>query len=207
MPTPYATPIELRLHLDSWDDKWEPVIQYCLDSAADLIDKTCNRGVSFVAAQTATTRQFVGSDTGSIFISDCMAVTQVETRSSASDAYAALTAGTWLAFSGDPRYPDFNQTPYNGVMLLSGGIFTRETYDRIALPTVRITARWGYADTVPPVIRQATIIQATRYFKRGQGAYADTLSTGDFSQLQYRKQLDPDVKAILTSARLIRPAI
>jgi hypothetical protein len=75
----------------------------------------------------------------------------------------------------------------------------------IAVPTVRITARWGYADTVPPEIRQATITQASRWYKRGEGTWADALANAEFGTVLFRQQLDPDLAMMLRRMRRLHP--
>ena len=51
---------------------------------------------------------------------------------------------------------------------------------------------------------QACLIQAGRWFKRGQQAYADAGASVELGQLIFAKQLDPDVEAILMTAGLRR---
>ena len=64
------------------------------------------------------------------------------------------------------------------------------------------------AQTSPPdEIKQATIIQAMRWFKRGQQAFSDTGAVLELGQLRYTQKLDPDVALILESPRFGRLTI
>src|SRR3972149_2829745 len=74
-------------------------------------------------------------------------------------------------------------------------------------PTVRVTAKWGYAVSVPAQVKEACIIQTARWYKRGQSAWADTVANPDVGQLMYRKELDPDVKFILSDGGFVKPRL
>lgn len=54
---------------------------------------------------------------------------------------------------------------------------------------------------------QATLIQAARFFKRAQQAFADAGANLDLGKLIFAKKLDPDVEAILIQAGLRRLAV
>jgi len=82
------------------------------------------------------------------------------------------------------------------------------TYSQRETPTVKVTAKWGYAVVVPTPIKQATIIQASgRYYKRGASGFSDTLASGDLGRLMYTQKLDPDVEMILVMGRYVRMAV
>jgi hypothetical protein len=133
--------------------------------------------------------------------------------------------GDWLAFAGDAQSPEFDPInrgrPYTALMIDPNGDYSVFTSGKFSsrpgfkpalsagrgLPTVKATAKWGYATTVPYPIKEACIVQASRWFKRAESAYADAVATGEMGLLVYRKSLDVDVQAMLISARLVRPAI
>jgi hypothetical protein len=54
---------------------------------------------------------------------------------------------------------------------------------------------------------QAALIQAIRFFKRAQQAFADAGANVDLGQLVFAKKLDPDVEAILLTAGLRRVTV
>ena len=72
------------------------------------------------------------------------------------------------------------------------------------LPTVRVTAPWGYAIATPPEIREATVMQAARWYKRMQSSMSDTLADGELGMLLYRKALDPSIQRILVDGRYVK---
>lgn len=208
--TAYALPSDLRAQIDGIaESKWDDVLQQCLDAAADNIERVCNWGVPFVASETASFRMFPGSGSTFVYIDRFVAVTKAETRYSATDSWAEQNAASYLPFSGDPKRPNFNKVPYSALMLLGSGLTTFPSFslNTVALPTLRVTARWGLNTEVPPVIRMATIAQATLWFKRGQGGWANALANGDLGMLIFPKNVDPDIHRLLDDGRMIRPAM
>ncbi len=59
----------------------------------------------------------------------------------------------------------------------------------------------------PMVIKQATIIQGLRWFKRGQQSFADVSAMGELGQLTYAQKIDPDIVAMLYDAGLRRAVV
>lgn len=208
--TPYATTAEVRQQVGKKEPNDDPLMEQLIAAAQQCIDGLCNRPDGFVAAAVVTARLFAGSGQLTLRIGECVEVTLVESKHPAGTLWSAWPVGHWLAFSGDPRDPDFDRLPYTQIMaapVSAYASFPSGRYGSAAYPTVRVTARWGYAPTVPDVIRQATITQVARWYKRGQSAWADTLANEDLGLLSYRKVMDPDVVLMLEKARFIRPTV
>ncbi len=72
-------------------------------------------------------------------------------------------------------------------------------------PTVRVTAKWGYALSCPKRVQEACIVQAARWFKRGESSWADSMATSELGTLMVTKELDPDVRMMLEAGRLVKP--
>jgi hypothetical protein len=209
--TTYATIEEMRGQYGSVDSKFDAAIQTCLNAAAEALDGTCNWNVPMLAPAVATSRMYVGSGEAFQNIDLCVSVTTVEIKASPTDAsWTALTGGTYLPFRGEPRFPDFNKIPYMGLLLLGSGLATFPSGKRtegFGLPTVRVTGRFGYGLELPANAKLAVLLQACRWFKRGESAWADAISKGELGQLQFRKALDPDYAAMIHNARLVKPTI
>ena len=226
----YATIADIKPRIDKTLSDDDPVLVALLDAASEAIDGLCNRPDGFLAITTATARYYAGKGKPYILIDECVAITEVAVKESVTDtSYTAWDTpttnlagdGDWIAFRGDPVAPDFNNTPYTGLMIDSNGdyaVFTTGKYTTRGgfrplsdiprgLPTVRVTSRWGYATTVPPQVREATVVLASRWHARGESRWSDALASGELGQLLYRQSIDPDVKAMLIEARLVRPAI
>jgi hypothetical protein len=66
---------------------------------------------------------------------------------------------------------------------------------------VKVTGKFGFSTTVPHMIKEVTIIQASRWFKRGQQAWEDAGAVPGLSSLKYVQTLDPDVQKALEFLR------
>jgi hypothetical protein len=203
-------------------------IQKLLDAADRMIDRFTNRPDGYVALAAATSRLYTAKGGPFLLVDEFVDATLVEVKDSPSDtsyvAWAtptALLAGDWIAFRGDPSSPEFNRTPFCGIMVDPGGdysTFTDGTYGTLrgfrpssnvsrGVPTVRVWARWGYAVTVPADIKVAACMIAERTYKRMQGNMAVSLATADLGVIEMFSKMDPDVQQILVAGRYMRPSI
>lgn len=223
--TEYATVAEAKAMIGKVDANQDTNVQTCLNAAAQVIDAHCNRTSkfdAFIALSTATARLFAGSGGYFQWIDECISVTSVAVKDSPTDdTYTAWEAADWIACSGDMKNPDFNRTPYD-LLLVTGtgsqerftsGQFTArrgfrpDTVHKRGLPTVQVTAKWGYASEVPPNVKTACLAQATRWWKRFQGSFSDTVASGEMGILMFRQKLDPDIAMMLDEARLVVPSL
>jgi hypothetical protein len=229
----YATVAELKkdINLTDASGTWTATLQRCLDAATKAINRFCRRPDGFVADTTATARYYPGSGGPVQRIDECASVTAVAVKDSSSDdedSYTSWTVGTVgsttgadvFPATGDPEYPDFNSTPHTFLLVGANGSYSTFPSGRYTtrggfepefvttrgVPVVKVTARWGYAATVPDDIKEATIMQSARWYKRLQSAMADSVASADFGVLQYRK-LDPEIQHILVDGGYIRRSI
>lgn len=223
--TAYATVAELKLQLQTTDTK-DQTMQLLLNAAAQAVDLFTNRAHkadAFLADETASARIYSPVNGYSCYIDECVQVTEVAVKDSSTDTTydRVLTTDDYFVCQGAPKTPIFNRTPYYLLMIAATGTqepftssrwsfrpgFRPSFFEERHVPTIRVTARWGYADELPPVVKEATLVMAARWYKRSEGAWADTLATGDFGTRQYVKSLDPDVQMMLQKSRLVRPSI
>jgi hypothetical protein len=200
MANPYATVAEFKAQSNLPSSSKDTSIELMLDAAAAVVNGFCNRPEGFNAASVATAKRYAGTDDEYVHIAECVQVTQVEVL--IADVWTVLAATAWHPYAGDWMTPDFDITPYSGVLLTgrSQATFPKEKY-----PTVRVMARWGYAEQVPPQVKTAVIAQAHVWFKRGESSWADVLGSPDTGQLFFRSKIDPAVRLMLEMARLVRP--
>lgn len=199
------------------------VVAQLIAEASELINNTCNRPDGFVALAVGTARLFAGSGARYQRIDECVAVSKVEVKTSTtSSTYDEWTTDDYSLARGSSKRPDFNRTPYDLLLIAPGGSYSRFTsgksgspagfrpdqdYVAVGAPTLRVTARWGYAATCPTTVRRACVIQVAKWFKRGEGAYGDSLQNNETGTVFYTKSLDPDVKRLLEDGRLVRESI
>lgn len=224
----YATTAEVKQRIGKQGDDRDTSIAALIEAAEDAINRYCNRPDGFVALAggAETSREFYGSGLPYQYVDEFVGVTLVEVKDSPSSSYTSWAASDWVAFAGDPSRPSFSpltrSRPYHALMCSASGdysVFTAGNYWRrggfkptvevlhTAVPTVRVTARWGYAAAVPAAVREATIVQVARWMKRSESGWADTLANRDFGTVQYLRDIDPAVSALLVRARMVKPAI
>jgi hypothetical protein len=197
----YATIAVLKALMEKTDSADDAALQLMLDAATTAIDRYCKRPDGFIAISTASTRYYAGSGKGYLMIDECTTITAVGVKDSIDDT----TYTTWLTTdydkaAGSVSSPDFNHTPYTILFVKPDGDYSTFTGGRmghIHAPTVSVTATWGYATYCPDEIETACMMQAARWWKRLQGAMADSLASPEMGTLMYLKQLDPDVQQIL----------
>ena len=219
----YATAAELRARINKTDaTKDVTVITPLLSAAERNINKACNRPDGFVALTTATARIYTGSGKSYQWIDECIEVTKVEVKETVTDDdYTEWSSSDYIEARGDPKCPNFNTLPYHMLIIDPGGsysLFTNGTYSYVpgfppevdivrGVPTVRVTAKWGFSEDVPADIKEACLMQAARWFKRFDGAMSDALATENLGALLFRQSLDPDIKRLLVDGRYIKPVV
>lgn len=226
---PYTTAAEIRAQMDASSSDDDAQFTRLALAASRFIDGYTGRFADgFVAAEESSERVYPGSGKRWMWIDEAVEIEEISVKQSVTDpTFSKLLLSTdWRGFRGDPRSPNslnFNKTPYQGIMLTASSSVVRwlegtywngdyfyyndpDSYAEQAFePTISVTARWGYGDDIPPVIKEATIMQAIRLYKRQQGGMADALISGDFGQSRFLAEVDKDVKAMLQKSRLIRP--
>jgi len=221
----YCTPTELRTQIEkegTTGSASDANLEVIIAGVSNTLDQYFNRPDGFVASAIPSARYFSSIGAKSyIMIDDCVEITAVAVKESPTDdTYTAWTASDWIAFTGDVQHPIFNRLPYTGIMTDPAGSYEFFTdgsivsikgfrpYDMSgrSVPTVQVTARWGYGEIVLPLIKEVTIALASRWFKSAEGQWSDTLASSGFGGLIYKSQ-NADIRLMLDSARLGRPSL
>ncbi len=194
----YATSAELKHFARIPDGDGEDTVDdaelgLALTSASRAIDKACNRQFGNVdavsTARTYTARWSPGWRRYVVEIDDIYNDDVVTVTSSG----AALTD-----FTLEPINAEADGIPYT--MLVYGtatGIWSDFYPFNFARNTIIVTStRWGWA-AVPSAIKNATLIQASRFFKRRDSPFGIAGSPDLGNELRLLKQLDPDVAVLV----------
>ena len=176
------------------DNVDDGMLELAVESASRLVDSYTQR--YFYNAGTAT-RLFAPQDSYVTEIDDLITLTTLQT----SDGETFDT--TWQA-------KDYQLEPLNGVVDgLTGYPATRiRAIDDFIFTyldgeaTVRITGVWGWSAT-PTAVKQATVIQAARIFKRNDSPLG-IAGFGEMGAVRVGTQLDPDVKQLIEAYRKVR---
>ena len=194
----YATRNEVKaaLRIGTADTQDDTLIDNCAGAASRLIDGYANR--QFWQYSSATTRLFTAYDEFVLQIDDIASTAITVQSSTNADGNFDVT---WTE-------SDYQLEPVNGILDGLTVPFTRmRAVGDYLWPTVnanfgsealiKLTAIYGWP-SVPEPITQATIIQASRIFKRYDSPLG-VAGFGDLGAIRVTRALDPDV------AQLVEP--
>jgi hypothetical protein len=194
----YAALNDLKTALRIQDGVDDSLLEIALESASRLIDEYTMR--NFYNAGTAT-RVFVPNDDDCVAIDDAISISSIAVSTLLNKTFDQ----TWTT-------AEYQLEPLNNVVDgLSGWPYTRiravgvwefpyDEDDEIA--TVQVTGVWGWS-AVPTAVKQATIIQAMRIFKRLDSPLG-VISSPDTGYFRVSSRIDPDVAMLLNSYRKTR---
>jgi len=199
----YATrnQVKAALRIGTADTIDDDLIDNCVGAASRLIDGYCNR--RFWQTGTAEARIYQAEDSFYCSIDDVAGTAITLKTSSQADGTFDVT---W-------KVSDYQLEPLNGN--LDGLTWS---YDKIRavgdylFPTVnanygeqalvQVTAIFGWP-SVPEPVTQATIIQASRIFKR-YDAPLGVAGFGDLGAIRVSRYLDPDMAQLVEPYRRMR---
>jgi hypothetical protein len=199
----YATrnQVKAALRIGTADTLDDDLIDNCVGAASRLIDGYCNR--RFWQSGTAEARVFQAEDSFYCSIDDIAGTALTLKTSTQADGTFDLT---WSR-------SDYQLEPLNGN--LDGLTWS---YDKIRavgdylFPTVnanygeqalvQVTAIFGWP-AVPEPVTQATIIQASRIFKRYDSPLG-VAGFGDLGAIRVSRYLDPDMAQLVEPYRRMR---
>ena len=190
----YCSLAEIKASARITDNVDDTLLELAVESASRMVDSYTQR--YFYNAGTAT-RLFAPQDSYVAEIDDLVSLTTLQT--SDGDDFGT----TWAA-------KDYQLEPLNGnVDGLTGHPATRiRAVDDFIFnvldgeATVRVVGVWGWS-AVPIAVKQATIIQAARIFKRNDSPLG-IAGFGEMGAVRVGVQLDPDVKHLIDVYRKVR---
>lgn len=188
----YATLAEIKAALRISDSVDDALLEPAVESASRLIDGHCGR--AFWNAGTVT-RDYVPNDNYLCEIDDLQG-TAVTIRTS---------SGADLTFDQTWSTTDYQLEPLNGVTAGQATPFykIRAIDGEYVFPkefgaaTVRVTGAMGWS-YVPSAVKQATIIQAARIFKRLDSPLG-VAGFGDLGIMRVGRGLDTDVAQLVAA--------
>jgi hypothetical protein len=190
--TLYASTAQIKAALRITDSVDDSLINMAGSAASELIDGYCGRSFGTVEA----TRYFAAEDAYVLRVDD-IAGTAVTIQTSDYDPPQwEVTWGT-DDYQLEPlnQYMDGLTWPYTRIRAVGDYLWPFD----FAEIGVKITTTWGWP-SVPSVITQAAVIQASRIFKRLDSPLG-VAGFGDMGAIRVSRQLDPDV------AQLVAPYV
>jgi hypothetical protein len=192
----YCTLADVKAALRITDAIDDALIESSVNSASRMIDQYCNR--YFYSGSPGEVRYYQASDGFICLIDDLQTLTELKTSST--DPLIFDT--TWQ--SGDYQLMNPNQrsngsyAPYYSITATDNYLFP--VWAEMAL--VKVTGTFGWA-TVPDSIKFATIIQASRLFKRLESPLG-VAGVSDMGIMRVGSNIDGDVAQLINPFRLLR---
>lgn len=193
----YATLAEVKsaLRIPNADTIDDSLLEMAIESASRVLDSYTNR--SFYNAGTAV-RYFVAENEFLTNFDDAISISEVATDFSADGSYDTIwQANDYEVLPLNGRV-DGLVVPYNAIR--ANGDYTFPLWNNEGL--VKITGVWGWS-SVPITIKQATIIQASRIYKRLDSPLG-VLSSPDLGFIRVGQRIDPDVAQLVDAYRIVR---
>jgi hypothetical protein len=190
----YATLIEVKNSLRITDGIDDSMLELAIESASRMIDGYTAR--TFSNAGSAV-RNFAATDDLNLIIDDAISISEVASTDEIGDTYTVWKVTDYQLEPVNSR-SDGLYMPYTGIRAIND--YAWPVVDQQAL--CRITGVWGWP-AVPTAIKQATIIQASRLFKRLDSPLG-VAGFGDLGAIRVGRYLDPDVEQLAMPFRIMR---
>jgi hypothetical protein len=189
----YATLNQVKAALRISDTVDDSLLEMAVESASRLIDGYCGR--SFFSQGTAV-RVYAADNPYVVQIDDLSSGTvTVKTSSSADLNYDTTWKTTDIQLEPLNGRTEGQAWPFTRIRAVGDYLFPSDDYGET---TVQVTGVYGWPGGVPMNVSQATIIQASRIFKRLDSPLG-VAGFGEMGAMRVGRGLDPDV------AQLVEP--
>lgn len=190
----YCTLSEVKAALRITDSLDDTLLENSVEAASRRIDGECSR--RFYLDGSATARTYAANRSTMLIVDDIGTATGlvVKVDDDADGTFeTTLTAG--VDYQTEPANAIVQGEPLNMFRALDRGFPVASNSRNL----VEVTARWGWP-SVPDAIREATVLLASRQFKR----YDSPLGVAGFGDLGaiVVRRIDPDVAAMISPYRL-----
>jgi hypothetical protein len=194
----YCTLAQVKAGLRITDAVDDTLLEMAVESASRAIDSYCNR--VFYSTGTAVVRYYSPQDSYLCDIDDLVSLTSLFTNSDETQSSYNIQ---WT--SEDRQLEPLNgladgqPTPFTRIRAI--GEYTFQTLNGEA--SVKVTGVFGFS-AVPIAITQATVIQASRIYKRLDSPLG--IISGELGTMRVGTRLDPDVAQLVDGFRKVRMA-
>lgn len=182
----YVSTLDLTQYLRIGDTNDNAQIALAVTAASRAVDRATSRQFGLVAApeeRTYTARWDRDRCRWVVEIDDLMTATGLEVTTS---------AGVIDVFALQPGNASFEDRPWTRLVVDPSSA----VQPTAAEDGVTVKARFGWT-TVPVAVQQATLVQASRLFKRRDAPFGVAGSPELGSELRLLAKVDPDVEVVL----------
>jgi hypothetical protein len=179
----YATLDEVKRVLgiassDQTEDGW---LELCIEGASRQVDLDTGRHFYPVTE----TRAFTATDASVVAVDDLISITSLTSDDNGDRVYET----TWATTDYDTE--PYNRLPITAIRFAHAGV---SRFPDTIRRGVLITGEWGYG-SVPATVRTATVLYATRYFRRPAAPFG-IVGSAEMGTLAIGSS-DPDIKRML----------
>jgi len=181
----YATTAELKAFVRIGDAADDAQIALALSAASRSVDRACNRQFGLSAVQD---RFYTADGNGWVEIDDLPSIIGlVVGADSAGDNLYGTSVTGWVGYPLNAPSDGLPYTTLGGQYATPGGLSGSR---------IKVTAAFGWA-AVPTTIKQATLLQASRFLSRRDSPYGIAGSPDAGSEMRLLAKMDPDVSLIV----------
>jgi hypothetical protein len=190
----YASLNQVKAALRITDAVDDTLLELAVESASRLIDGYSER---YFYTGGTTTRYYATEDPYVVQIDDFRTLASLKTSSDADGVYDI----TWTAtdYQAEPSNDFHGGLPWPYTRIRAVGDYT---FPSTPENTVEVSAVFGWPN-IPTAITQATVIQASRIFKRLDSPLG-VAGFGDIGVMRVSNGLDPDVRMLVEPYRRMR---
>lgn len=193
----YITKADIKAAMPdgNWGTTYDSELDRLSTAASRAVDRACNREDGFFKVTDDSTRFFTGDGCSELWVDPFYAITELATDDAWSGTYTPWSVNDYFTY---PYNAAQRQEPYRKLEINQLGSNRLYYWPRFPR-SVRMIAKFGFAATPPALIVQASIIQATRWWKRQTQAFSDVSAVLELGQVVFTKKLDPDLEQIVNT--------
>jgi hypothetical protein len=176
--------VNVKMLLGITDNAYDDILCLLAENVSRAIDQYCDR---FFYCTDEEIHYYDTKYSDRLDVKDLCSLTKLEVDNNSDGIYE-----TEISLANTILYP-LNTVPKYKISLRS------ESFP-VGSNLVKITGTWGYS-SIPQAIRQACLMQTSRWFKRKDTAFASVVAAPELGQYEVYKGLDADVQLLLDPYR------
>jgi hypothetical protein len=192
----YCTLADVKAALRITDTVDDALLEQSINAASRMIDQYCNR--YFYSGSANEVRYYKANDAYTCWIDDCQTVTTLKTAQTNPVTFNVTWASTDFQTIPANTYANGGYQPITALTAVQNYYFP--TWADINL--VQVTGTFGWP-SIPEPIKFATIIQASRLFKRLESPLG-VAGVSDIGIMRVGSSVDGDVAQLCNPFRLLR---
>ena len=195
----YCSKADLKTYLGLSGSGQDTNIDNAIDGASRQIDGFCGR--YFYQDESVNARYYTPTNYVEVAVDDISTTTGLVVKLDTNDDGThnqTITLNTdFILKPMNPEHIEVSDADYRFPQNYIQIIPTRssERFDPLIINNIKVEAKWGFSK-VPPAIKQATLIQATRLFKRKDTPF-NVFGNEQTGTQELFSKFDPDAKELI----------